>query len=297
MYKAIAVVVTYQPSRDNLLRLVDRISTQLDRVLLVDNGSTADVAKWFDHAQNNVEFISLNQNLGIAKAQNVGIDKSKQFGADCVVFFDQDSDPEETALLILISALEQLIKQGEHVACVGPRYIDTRQNNPTPFVMVKGLSLIRASCDSLSDFVPVDHLISSGSVIPMQTIEAVGSMKEELFIDYVDLEWCERAKFLGYQTYGVCAAKMKHGLGDEPISFLGTAYPARKPLRHYYMFRNAIWMYRQSYVRWNWKIVDAIRLLRKYVFYSFFAKPRHTHFWMMTKGMWHGLVGKMGSYS
>ena len=161
---------------------------------------------------------------------------------------------------------------------------------------MEGLSLVRSSCGSNADLVPVDHLIASGSVIPLKTLDAVGGMREELFIDYVDLEWCERAKSMGYQTYGVCAAKMEHALGDDPISFMGTAYPARSPLRHYYMFRNAIWMYRQNYVRWNWKVVDSLRLLRKYVFYTLFAKPRHIHFWMMTKGMWHGLIGKMGRY-
>lgn len=296
MYPASAIVVTYQPSRDSLLRLVHKIAAQLDHVLVVDNGSSSKVNLWLDDTPKNIEFIALNQNLGIAKAQNVGIERAKDLGAECVVLFDQDSDPESETLPNLIGALRKLISQGKQVACVGPRYIDKRQNNATPFIRVEGLSLVRTPCSNSADVMPVDHLIASGSVIPLKTLDAVGGMKEELFIDYVDLEWCERAMFMGYQTYGVCAAKMEHALGDDPISFLGTAYPARSPLRHYYMFRNAIWMYRQNYVRWNWKVVDALRLMRKYVFYTLFAKPRHVHFRMMTKGMWHGLIGKMGHY-
>lgn len=294
--KTAAVIVTYQPNEQKLTNLVCKCAAQLDLVLVVDNGSSKPIVAWLAGISPSVTLVSLGDNLGIARAQNIGIERARELVLDYVVLFDQDSDPEPETLPSLISALSDLLKQRKQVACVGPRYVDKRQNNPTPFIRVEGLFLIRTSCSDQDDVVPVDHLIASGSVIPLRTLDAVGGMQEELFIDYVDLEWCERAKFMGYQTYGVCAAKMEHALGDDPISFLGTAYPARSPLRHYYMFRNAIWMYRQNYVRWNWKVVDGLRLLRKYVFYTLFAKPRHVHLWMMTKGMWHGLIGKMGRY-
>lgn len=295
-YKCASVIVTYNPDRDKLTNLVRKCAVQLEQVVIIDNGSSTPVGIWLEGVGGNVSLIVLGDNLGIASAQNIGIERARALGIDYVVLFDQDSDPESDTLPNLINALSGLLMQQKQVACVGPSYVDKRQNNPTPFIRVEGLSLVRSSCGSNADLVPVDHLIASGSVIPMKTLDVVGGMREELFIDYVDLEWCERAKFMGYQTYGVCAAKMEHALGDDPISFMGTAYPARSPLRHYYMFRNAIWMYRQNYVRWNWKVIDGLRLLRKYVFYTLFAKPRHVHFCMMTKGMWHGLIGKMGRY-
>jgi rhamnosyltransferase len=294
--KTASIVITFNPDRENLLRLLDKTEHQLNWVLVVDNGSQEDIDQWLEVTRENVEFIPLKENLGIAQAQNIGIRRAKELGADYVVLFDQDSNPEPTTLPGLVTALEKLLREGHQVGCVGPRYVDSRQNNPTPFIRVEGLRLVRTSCDCQSEVVPVDHLIASGSLIPIKTLDIVGGMKEELFIDYVDLEWCERALAMGYQTYGVCSAKMDHALGDEPIQFLGTAYPARSPLRHYYMFRNAFWMYRQNYVRWNWKVVDALRLLRKYVFYTLFAKPRYRHLQMMTKGMWHGLIGKMGRF-
>ena len=291
-----AVIVTHFPNQHKLTNLVRKSANQLELVLVVDNGSTTPIETWLEGMGRTVTLIKLGDNLGIARAQNVGIDRARGFGFDYVVLFDQDSDPELDTLLNLTNALTGLLKKHKQVACVGPHYVDKRQNSPTPFIRVEGLSLVRKSCSSQTDIVPVDHLIASGSVIPLKTLDVVGGMKEELFIDYVDLEWCERAMFMGYQAYGVCAAKMEHALGDDPISFLGVAYPARSSLRHYYMFRNAIWMYRQGYVRWNWKVVDGLRLLRKYVFYTLFAERRHVHFWMMTKGIWHGLIGKMGRY-
>lgn len=295
-HKTAAVIVTYHPDRQNLTNLLWQCVDQLDLVIVVDNGSPDPIQAWLGDLSTRVELVELGDNQGIARAQNVGIERASLMDVDYVILFDQDSDPGLETMPTLINALTNLLSQNKPVACVGPRYIDQRQNNPTPFIRIEGLALVRGKCETGSDIVPVDHLIASGSVMPLHTLKTVGGMKEELFIDYVDLEWCERAKSLGFQSYGICAAKMAHSLGDEPIEFMGTAYPARSPLRHYYMFRNAVWMYRQSYVRLNWKIVDAYRLLRKYVFYTLFARPRHLHFWMMTKGMWHGLINHMGRY-
>jgi rhamnosyltransferase len=295
--KTAAIIVTYQPNQRRLLTLVNQCAKDLDWVLIVDNGSRENVLSWLETHTQKVETILAKENLGIAKAQNIGISRARELGADQVILFDQDSDLASGTLSTLIAAVEDLQKEGHKVACVGPRYLDKRQNNAIPFFRIEGLRLVREVCREAAHYVPVDHLIASGSVIPIGTLDSVGGMQEDLFIDYVDLEWCERAKSKGFQSYGICAAQMEHALGDEPIAFMGVYYPSRSPLRHYYMCRNAIWMYRSNHVRWNWKIVDGFRLLRKIVFYSIFAKPRHHHAWMMSKGVVHGLAGKMGRYS
>lgn len=292
-----AIIVTFHPKKEVLLKLVNQASLQLSHVIVVDNGSEDNIDEWLtDLSLGNVTIIKLGDNSGIAHAQNVGFDRARILNATHVVLFDQDSTLNDTTINCLLSAIINLHSTGKNVACVGPRYIDKRQNNPAPFVQIVGLRLTRKLCTNAMDVIPVDHLIASGSVIPMATIDIVGGMREELFIDYVDLEWCERALVMGFQAYGVCAAVMEHALGDEPIVFMGKPRPARSPLRHYYMFRNAAWIYLQPWPRSNWKFVDALRLFRKYVFYSLYAKPRRLHWWMMTKGFWHGLTGKMGRY-
>lgn len=40
----------------------------------------------------------------------------------------------------------------------------------------------------------VSCVISSGMSVKKKTLDMVGGMKDELFIDYVDTEWCMRAK-------------------------------------------------------------------------------------------------------
>ncbi|MBA8878827.1 glycosyltransferase family 2 protein [Phyllobacterium myrsinacearum] len=292
-----AIIVTYNPDVTGLGKLLTAIGPQVSHVIIVDNGSKTNVGQWLAEQNVKTEFVALGSNYGIAKAQNVGIDRAGENGSDFILLLDQDSVPAPNMATTLLAAARAQIARGIKLACVGPRYEDSRQNNPPPFIKIEGFRLQRQTCASADSVVDVDYLIASGSLIPMTTIEDVGGMKEELFIDYVDIEWGLRAQHKGYRSFGVCAAEMQHDLGDKPVKFRGRYIPVHSPLRHYYHFRNAVWLYRQSWPRANWKVVDAIRLVRKFVFYSFFTTPRLEHARMMTTGIFHGLLGRMGKKS
>jgi rhamnosyltransferase len=293
----IAVIVTYHPDFAVLKDLLDGLKPQVNSLVLVDNGSDAKLQNWLDqnHAQPS-HSIFLGANTGVATAQNVGIGWARQQGADYVVLFDQDSLPAHDMVHCLIEAVQAKQSTGCMVAAAGPRYLDERQDNPPPFIRVQGLRLLSQVCDETDSIVDVDYLISSGCLIPMSTLDAVGPMREGLFIDYVDIEWGLRARHQGFQSYGVCSAHMQHSLGDRPIEFFGKRIPSHSPLRHYYSFRNAVILYKEPWVPLNWKLVDGWRLCLKYVFYSLFAKPRTAHLRMMTLGVWHGLVRKIGKF-
>lgn len=297
--KVVAIVVTFHPELDQLNELLSSLVSQVDFTIVVDNGSGADVR---GHIRSTgferLECIGLPSNLGIAAAQNVGIARARELGSEYIMLSDQDSVPAKSMVIALVGAAERIRASGKQLACVGPRYLDDRQQNPPPFIRVTGLTLERCACTAEDSIVPVDYLIASGCLIPMTVLDKVGGMREDLFIDYVDIEWGLRARSLGFQSYGVCAAQMRHSLGDQPIEFLGKKLPLHSPLRHYYHFRNAVLLYREGWVPGNWKLVDGWRLLLKYGFYTLFARPRMAHWRMMTLGLWHGLrrrAGKLGN--
>jgi rhamnosyltransferase len=262
----------------------------------VDNGSSVDVAAWVTGKSfcKKIVVLPLGENRGIAGAQNIGITRARQMGAGYVVLFDQDSIPALDMIEKLVSVAEAQAALGIRVAAVGPRYLDERQNNPPPFIRIKGLKLERQVCIEANSVVEVDYLIASGCLVSVPTIGVIGGMREELFIDYVDIEWGLRARHAGYKLFGSCAALMSHSLGDEPIGFFGKKFPARSPLRHYYLFRNAVLLYKQPWLPLNWKLIDAWRLMLKFGFYALFAKPRLQQLKMMFLGLWHGLRGKAG---
>lgn len=291
----VAVVVTYQPEDSSLIPLLDSLKEQVSHVVVVDNGSTRDMASVLaGRLGQQLVLLQLGENLGIAAAQNRGISWARQAEATHVVLFDHDSKPESDMVEKLLRCEQFLNANNHRVASIGPRYLDDRQSNPPPFIRVKGRKLVRCMVPEIGDAVSVDYLIASGCLIPMPVFGVVGDMAEALFIDYVDIEWGQRARSMGYENFGCFSAKMAHSLGDEPIRFLGTAYPARSPLRHYYMFRNAVLLYRMGHISLAWKWADGLRGILRFGFYVLFAKPRLQHLKMMVRGVIDGLRGRSG---
>jgi rhamnosyltransferase len=143
----LAVVVTYNPNIDELLRLIKALIHQVSHIVIVDNGSAVDVKSFLiNRNDTSVHFLPLNNNLGIATAQNAGIAWAREHKADYVVLFDQDSEPATDMIERLLEATESMVSQGYKVGAVGPRYMDDRQNNPPPFIRVQGFKLERCAC-------------------------------------------------------------------------------------------------------------------------------------------------------
>jgi len=294
-----SVTVTFHPDTDGLLQQLSLLAGQVERRILVDNGSRLPAA--FVAAVRalgrDVEIIELEENKGVAAAQNVGIERAREGHADFVLLLDHDSLPAPDMVAALRGAYEQLTAQGHRVAALGPRYVDPRHDNPSPFVRTVGLRRRRCLPGAGRATTPVDHLISSGCLLPMAVLDRVGGMNEGLFIDYVDIEWCLRAKHLGYEPFGVFAAHMTHSLGDKHIGMLGKKITLHTPARYYYQFRNPLWIYRQPWTTLNWVVIDACRLAVRFVIYALFAAPRRDNIRMMVLGLWHGIRGRLGPLS
>jgi len=293
--KVLAIVVTFHPEFNALGALLDILNSQVDTVVVVDNCSGNDFYNWFNkfYAQK-VHGIFLAENTGVATAQNKGIVWARTEGADAVVLFDQDSLPEHGMVNCLAMALKNEQAKGNKVAAVGPKYVDERNVDRPSFSRLIGIRLKKVLYEQ--EIVPSDFIISSGSLIPICTLDEVGMMNDEFFIDQIDIEWCLRAKACGYQSYGVCSTTMQHNLGEEPLKFLGFTLLHHSPLRHYYIFRNAIRLLFKSYIPLGWKLIFIRTLLLRFFLYSLFVTPRLKYCKMMAKGVWHGLKGRMGKF-
>lgn len=246
---------------------------------------------------HSLHLTPLGENRGIGAAQNVGIGLARQRGSRYVLLLDHDSIPEPGMVAALRAAIEGQPAGSQPVAAAGPRYADERQTtSPSPFVQLEGFRRVRCPCEHAGQLIEVEHLIASGSLIPLAVLDAVGDMDEALFIDYVDIEWCLRAAHAGYRMLGVCDARMQHQLGETPIRFLGKHLPDHSPLRHYYLFRNALLLQRMPHIGWRWKVVDAWQSVMKYGFYALVATPRWPRIRMMNRGLWDGLLGRGGAH-
>jgi rhamnosyltransferase len=289
-----AIVVTYNPDYKILDKLVKSLLLQVARIIIVDNGSNQDVLAWYHDYQSleNIEILKIVTNIGIAAGQNKGIKLARDNKARYVLLMDQDSIPECDMVEKLLSALVEL----PDVAAVGPRYVLDRATQLSPFVRTTGLHRERLRCDTGVDVLQVDYLISSGCLIPIAVLDIVGGMREDFFIDYVDVEWGLRANQHRLYSYGVCSAVMRHSLGDAPQVVLGKSIGTHSPLRHYYYVRNAIILYRESWIPINWKLSDGWRLCLRAMVYMVFSKPHLANIRMILLAIFHGLTRRSGKF-
>jgi rhamnosyltransferase len=237
----------------------------------------------------------------VAVGHNIGIEWAKGQGFSHVLLLDQDSVPAPDMVKLLLDVASKAGDRGERVCAVGPHYFDPVTGYASFFIRFGRLRLQRIHCYTQTGQqpVPVDFLISSGALIPMEALRIVGNMDEGLFVDHVDTEWFLRARSKGFNAYGVCQAQMRHSLGNDTVKiWLGRWYhvPIHSPLRHYYVFRNSAVLYQRNYVPLQWILNDAVRLVSMFAFYSLVTPPRFQHFIMMLKGFWDGLHGRHGRY-
>lgn len=291
----LAIIVTYHPQLEQLMSQVNILSKSNVDIIIVDNASDnnyalKNMAFEFD---KHIEVILCDSNLGIAAAQNIGINHAIINRYKNILLMDQDSLPAND----MVSSLQEVLVKYPDAAAVGPQFLDVNNNVRSRFIQIRGLKIDKELQPDDNGCVIVDHLISSGSLISVESIQKVGLMDDTLFIDYVDVEWALRAKSKGFKSYGACNAHMTHTLGDERVNFLSNSIAIHSPLRHYYQARNALLLYKRNYIPFNWKVVDAFKLIVKMSFYIIASRNKSLELKMIFRGVMHGLRGIHGRYS
>lgn len=290
-----AVIVTYNPDLVVLEQLLDALLPQVDQALILDNGSSNAMLQWSPPAAHpQLQLQRLGENLGIARAQNLGIEQARLAGARFVLLSDQDSEPAPDMVARLLDAARELQAAGRPFAAIGPCQLSPGADAPGPFSLTVGLRMQRMHHHDSPPLVEVDFLFASGCLIPMKVLEQVGGMAEPLFIDYVDIEWGLRARQAGYSSFGSFTARMTHRLGDGAVRIFGKSFSLHSPLRHYYIVRNAVWLYKQSNIPLNWRLRDGYVLLKRVLLYSVCGTPRRQQLPMMLRGLYHGLRSRLG---
>ena len=261
-----AVLVTYHPDQATLRAALQALHGQVAQVWVVDNTAAPDACPWLPAlvgtAAVPAQLLSQRQNLGIGAAHNIGIQAARAQGARWVLLLDQDSCLEPGAVARLREAALALQQRGERVAAVGPQYRARDGKEWSGFVRFGWLRLVHQPASAACPIVPADFLISSGSLIPMAALEAIGPMDEALFIDHVDTEWCLRARTLGYRMFGVHGARMVHALGERRWRvWLGRwrNLPLHAPFRYYYIFRNNALLQQRPELSSHWKRISRLR--------------------------------------
>ena len=287
-----AVIVAFAPPPARFAAVLAAAADQCASVIVVDNGNGEGLhdVTWSEL----IERVDMRGNSGVAAAQNAGLRRAFERGASHALLLDHDSVAGPGMVASLLEAHDRLLAAGERVASVGANYVDPRRPGVSPFVAVAGWRLARLANDDPAAIVRPSYVVSSGCLIANAAFVAIGPMAEDLFIDYVDIEWGLRAGALGWQSFGVCAAHLDHRLGDEPLRLWGARVPMHSPLRHYYIVRNAVWLIARSSLPGRWKVAEGSRMAMRAVAYALLSNERRRHLGAMCRGVVDGLSGRLG---
>lgn len=284
-----AVLVSFHPD-DGLPGRVQGILAQVGGLVIVDNGSGPASLRMLRALGTEPRIaLELNgANLGVASALNSGVRRASALGYRWVLLLDQDSVPD-------VGMVDELI--AVHAAFPDPGRLA---------VLGAGFRDVHRPPDAAADdgvpaaaWEEVESVITSGSLLEVATLELLGGFREELFIDYVDADFCHRAREHGYRVIKTRRPLMSHAIGAASRhGILGihrwtTNHSAD---RRYYIARNDTLMLKEhgrlKFGAWALKSLGRrVRTCKRIVLYE---DQKLGKLKAVAEGWWHGVRGRLG---
>lgn len=284
-----AIIILYHPNFDKVCQLVKKLNC-CEKVYLVDNTPINECSGNYQQFESmkRVQYLPLGSNRGIAYAQNYGFVRSIADGNNIFFTFDQDSDINENYISDMLRELSELSATEASVAALGPLIVNSRNNQPynREINLSKFCSHGRYA---------VESIISSGAVYTLDALTYIGLNKSEWFIDLIDIEWCYRARYLGWKIFTTTNVKLEHNLGQQDINLPGRTLSMASPIRLYYVYRNWLLSNREPAFPIRYKLKKLIFMPCRFFIYAI-TKPKRKRVHFMLKGIKDGILGRNGEY-
>jgi rhamnosyltransferase len=276
-----------------VLANLEAIRRQVQRVIVVDNGSTtgsqALLAPFAGHPA--VELVLNSENRGIAAALNQGVERALAGNFDWVATFDQDSKVPGGFITGLLAACAAYAERGR-IAVLAPLYHDPNLD----FIYSPSRRLTE---DRTTD-VAVSVTATSGNLVAARALRAHGGFREDFFIDCVDFEFCLRYRQKGWLVLEVPRVVLEHEAG----SWQQRRWLWKQPrvndynaVRRYYQARNRLVMYaRFAWFDPRWTLRDAWGYACDLVKLFLFGENRWSKLRAILTGCWHAITGRRGRW-
>jgi rhamnosyltransferase len=254
LFSSVASVTTAYNCAPDLARHVNALLRQerrLQEIIVVDNASTDETSSLLAARYPQVTVLRMPDNLGTGGALAAGLTyAAREKKHDWIWMFDQDSVPAPDALALMLQGAQRFDGNSSEVGILAALPVDRHmENSSSPWLWRDGF--VKPSAEILAH--PVlfaDLVITSGAMVRRTVVEKIGLPRSDFFIDFVDYEYCLRARSHGYKIAVITRAKLFHEIGkSHKVRFLGRRYhwSQHRPFREYYMSRNLAysvwWLY------------------------------------------------------
>jgi len=227
--KIAAVVILYNSTIETITNIKSYYEA-VEKIFVFDNTETESLIRHELQTLPKIEFFHNFENEGIARRLNQACQRAIAEKFEWLLTMDQDSSFSQKVIFSYFNCFKQHNKI--NVAVIGTKYGSTIESAST-------------KCDAKE----AEDLITSGMLINLSFFEEIGGFDEALFIDYVDNDYCIRAKMAGYNIIQFSNISIVHQLGQlTNSSSIKTLFLIKKkknihsPLRCYYMYRNMLYL-------------------------------------------------------
>ena len=264
MTKILAIIVTYYPEEALLRKNIQAFINDVDKVLIWENTPESEKLNYRFVQHEKIQYYGDGVN-SIARALNYAWRYAKENGYDYLLTMDQDS------LFLDFPSYKNTVMTNflGHDAICGPNFSH------------KPISPIREK----------HYTITSGMMLPVSVLNAVGGYDEFFTIDGLDMDLCLKAREKGIKTYVIRDSIFKHKFGN-PVeaSFFGhkVFYSSYSSQRLYNIYKTHILLLRKY---------KSDELKKDFCFYCLRKTPRNvilfeknkvSKLWAILKGVFVG---------
>lgn len=272
----IAAFTSYNPDLELFYEAVSSVRPQVSNVIIVDNGSDNLVGVQEIASKTGSILISFGENKGIAAAYNVAFERAIRYGADWVLTCDQDSVMPDDMVLRLVEGASSF----STISPIGIVCPNFRNRTTGSLEFDYGEPRLIKNC------------ISSGSLTSTVAWTTISGFDENMFIDGVDFEFCDRLVPAGFDILLVPNVVMYHEIGNiEFHNILGhsVAVLNHSPFRKFYIAQNII--YRDGKSRGGIASpVSFVKVLRQVVLVIAFEDDKLDKISSLLRGMKSGVA-------
>ncbi len=190
------------------------------RFLVCDNGNAQPLAKRLAELESpTCHIIRLERNIGGAGAFAACWEAAKEWFTDCpyVWMLDDDAEPSDNTLPVLIAETQKLLKQGVKVGGICTANVGkstrvimecgSKENwRLRPFVQYCRGERIPKHGKTFE----VGYGAAASHLTRREILERVGFFNAALFLHFDDIEWCLRVRKAGYRFFATTKAYFVH---------------------------------------------------------------------------------------
>lgn len=278
-----AIVPTYRPD-PGFRRRMELVAAQAGYLIIVDDSGDSEIARVLEalaSISGSPTVLHNPSNLGLAASLNRGLHEARRRGYRWALTLDDDTVPLPDMCQRLSegwATVSRAVPLGILAMSWQPRVSGAREN----------------SCEWSRKRI----VITSGSLMAMDTFDAVGPFREDFIIDAVDSDYCLRVRAHGLSVVRLADQGFVQRLGDFRRVSLGPWHVTlneHSPSRTYYRVRNSAVLVKELRQRELYYAAGVVYAnLQQLVAALLFYKNKAAHLKAMAQGLhdaWAGVSG------